>query len=77
MPTRFRLAELLSRPPEEGGMSQSELARRSKVSLVTINSIANNRTRRVDLDTLDALAKALDVEPGDLLEREPARKRSR
>jgi DNA-binding Xre family transcriptional regulator len=58
-------------------MSQSELARRSGVSFTTVNAIANNKTRRVDLDTLDALAKVLDVQPGELLEREPARRRTR
>jgi putative transcriptional regulator len=71
MPVRFRLATML----ESKGMSQSELARRSRISLVTINAIANNRTTRVDLATLDALCNVLDVEPGELLEREAKRKR--
>lgn len=71
MPTRFRLAELLA----ERGISQNELARRSGISQVTVNAIANNRTTRVDLATLDALAKALNVEPGELLEREPVKRR--
>lgn len=77
LPTRFRLAELLDRPLDEGGMSQSELARRSGVSFTTVNAIANNKTRRVDLDTLDALASVLNVQPGELLAREPARRRTR
>ena len=63
MAARFHLAELL----EERGMSQSELARRAKVSLVTINSIANNRTTQVKLETLDRLARVLGVEPGELI----------
>jgi putative transcriptional regulator len=67
---RFRLAELL----EEKGMTQSELARRSGVSQVTVNAIANNRTTRVDLATLDALSLELGVNPGELLEREEPRK---
>lgn len=72
MAARFRLAQLLEEatPP----MSQSELARRSGVSLVTINAIANNRTRQVKLETLDALSDALGVEPGELLEREGKRR---
>jgi DNA-binding Xre family transcriptional regulator len=72
MATRFRLAELL----EAAGpaMNQSELARRSGVSIVTINSMANNRTKQVSLSTLDALSEALGVEPGDLLEREPKKR---
>lgn len=74
MGTRFRLAELL----EAAGpsMNQSELARRSGVSIVTINSIANNRTKQVSLATLDSIARVLGIEPGELLEREP-KKRSK
>ena len=59
-------------------MTQSELARRSGVSIVTVNGIANNRTTRVDLDTLDKLCEVLEVTPGELLEREvPKRARRR
>ena len=69
----FRLDKIL----EERGLSQSELARRSGVSFVTVNGIANNRTKQVSLATLDALCAALDVEPGELLEREGKRRRGR
>jgi putative transcriptional regulator len=55
-------------------MSQSELARQSGVSLVTVNKISQNRSNQVSLRTLDALSKVLKCEPGDLLEREPKRK---
>ena len=51
MPARFRLAELL----EESGLSQRELAARSRVSPTTINRMANNLTGQVSLKTLDAL----------------------
>jgi putative transcriptional regulator len=74
MTARFRLQELLDRE-ESPVKSQSELARKSGVSLVTINAIANQRTTRVDLNTLDKLSKALGCEPGDLLEREPKGRR--
>jgi putative transcriptional regulator len=70
MATRFRLQELL----DAAGMSQSELARLSGVSVVTINAMANQRTTRVDLSTLDAISKRLGCEPGDLLERDPKRR---
>jgi len=50
---------------------------RSEVSLVTVNAIANNRTKRVDLATLDALRRVLRVEPGALLERVSERKGKR
>lgn len=71
MGARFRLKELL----EEKGMSQSELARRSGVSFPTVNGMVGNRTTRVDLSTLDALSKVLGCEPGDLLERDPRRRK--
>lgn len=74
MSVTFRLASVL----EAASLSQRELARRSGVSLVTINAIANNRTTRVDLETLDKLCEVLEVEPGELLEREtPKLKRAR
>ena len=73
MAVRFRLAAKL----EEASMSQSELARRSGISLVTVNAMAKNRTTRVDLATLDALCAALDCEPGELLERDGKRRRAR
>ena len=65
MAARFRLAEIL----EEKDMSQRKLAEKSGVSLVTVNRIATGKTTRVDLATLDALAKVLGCEPGDLIER--------
>jgi DNA-binding Xre family transcriptional regulator len=73
MPLRFRLQEILDSqtPP----LSQRELARLSGVSLVTINAIANNRTRQVALDTLDKIAAALGVDAGDLLVRDRKGKR--
>lgn len=71
MSVTFRLASVL----EAASLSQRELARRSGVSLVTINAIANNRTTRVDLETLDKLCEVLEVEPGELLERETPRRR--
>lgn len=59
-------------------MTQTELSRRSGVSIVTVNGITNNRTARVDLETLDKLCDALDCAPGELLEREaPKRRRGR
>jgi putative transcriptional regulator len=70
---RFRLKELL----EERDMSQSELARRSGVSFMTVNSIVNGRTSQVALATLAALAKVLEVEPGDLLESDSGKRKRR
>ena len=63
MAARFRLVELL----ERAGLTQTELARRSGVSLVTVNAMCRNRTDGVKLETLDRLARALGVEPGELI----------
>lgn len=76
MTARFRLQELLEsgRPP----VSQSELSRRSGVSLTTINRMVNNLTAQVSLKTLESLSVVLTellgrkVEPGDLIERVPS-----
>ncbi len=70
MPTRFRLREILA----ERGLGQRELARRSGVSYVTVNAMCVNRTKQVALATLDSIAVALKVAPGDLLTRQARRK---
>ena len=69
---RFRLHEILAERKDE--MSQSELSRRSGVSMTTINAIVLNKTKQVSLATLDAVCGALGVEPGQLLEREPKKR---
>lgn len=72
MTTRFRLDAVLAGMAEP--MSQSELSRRSGVSMTTINAMALNKTKQVSLATLDAISAALGVAPGDLLERESKRR---
>jgi putative transcriptional regulator len=69
---RFRLDALLS-----DELTQSEVARRSGVSLNTINAIANNKTKQVSLATLDAICKALEIEPGELFMFEDDRPRAK
>ena len=73
--TRFRLDAVLADLKEP--MSQSELSRRSGISMTTINAMALNKTKQVSLATLDAISAALGVDPGSLIEREapPARRR--
>ncbi len=63
MTTRFRLREIL----EARGLTQVELARQSKVPLLTIGRLCRNSTAQVSLKTLDRLADSLGVAPGDLL----------
>ena len=66
VPTTFRLREIL----EAKGLTQKKLAAISKVSLPTISRMCRNETGQVSLITLDKLAWALSVEPGDLIVRE-------
>lgn len=71
-PTRFRLQEVI----DEKETSQSELSRTSGVSFTTISRMCRNVTAQVSLETLDRLARSLQVGPGDLLEQDaPAPKK--
>jgi transcriptional regulator with XRE-family HTH domain len=51
-------------------MTQAALAKASGVSLPTISRLCRNETAQVSLATLDRLAAALGVEPGELIARE-------
>ena len=76
MAVRFLLHAVLEEREAAGrSMSQSELSRRSGVSMTTINAMSLNKTAQVSLKTLDLLCAALDVEPGELLEREKPKRR--
>ena len=67
MAVRLRIADLLT----EHEMSQTELSRRSGISLVTINAMASGERppKQIQLASIDKLCAALDVEPGELFER--------
>jgi putative transcriptional regulator len=65
MTTRFRLREIL----DDRGISQVELVKLSGVAARTVARLCANSTGQVSLETLDRLAKALDVEPGDIIAR--------
>lgn len=81
MTARFRLQELLE--SGRSAITQSELSRRSGVSLTTINRMANNLTAQVSLRTLESLSSVLTellgrrIEPGDLIERVADRRTKR
>ena len=72
MAIRLRVRELRAAK----AMSQEQLARAAKVRTATLTQIENARTTRVDLGVLERLADALGVDPGFLIERTRARRRS-
>jgi DNA-binding Xre family transcriptional regulator len=65
MPTVFNLSAILTK----ASLSQAELARQAGVGVQTVNRLCNNTTAQVSLATLDKLATALGVEPGELIVR--------
>lgn len=69
-PIHVLLAELR----EKKGWTQQELANRAGVRQATISELESGKKKRLGLDVLDALCKALDVSPGQLLKRSPAPK---
>ena len=51
------------------GWSQAELARKSGVPQATISRIEAGKTAGISFDTLEKLAKALEVHPAALIEK--------
>lgn len=70
-PIRVRIRELR----KALGLTQQALGEHADVTQDTISKLESGRQTRVDFATLDRLALALGVEPGELLEREGKRKR--
>ena len=48
---------------KEAGLSLAELAKRSKVSVTTINEIESRRFRDIRMSTIVGLARGLDISP--------------
>ena len=49
-------------------MSVTELAEKVGITISNLSILKNDKARAVRLETLDKLCKALDCQPGDLLE---------
>jgi transcriptional regulator with XRE-family HTH domain len=65
-PVRLRLRELRT----DRGLSQAQLAERAGLRQSTISELETGTSQSVAFSTLESLAKALGVEPGQLLTRE-------
>lgn len=50
-------------------MSVTELAEKVGITMANISILKNGKARAIRLSTLDAICKALDCQPGDILER--------
>ena len=49
-------------------MSLGELSQRVDVTMANLSNLKNNRARAVRFSTLEAICRALDCQPGDILE---------
>lgn len=49
----------------------TELAKDVDITLANLSILKNNKAKAVRLSTLDAICKALDCQPGDILEYAP------
>ena len=52
-------------------MSLNELSARVDITLANLSILKNNKAKAVRFSTLEAICKALDCQPGDLLEYVP------
>ena len=68
MPVRVRVGELA----RQQGLTIKALAERAGVAYNTAHALYTGRATRIDLDTLDRMCAALQVEPGDLFMRQTA-----
>lgn len=53
-------------------MSLTELSERVGITLANLSVLKTGKARAIRFDTLDAICRALDCQPGDLLEYVPA-----
>ena len=49
-------------------MSLGELAQKVDITLANLSILKNNKARAVRVTTLEAICRALDCQPGDILE---------
>ena len=52
-------------------MSLGELAQRVDITMANLSILKNTKARAVRFSTLEAICKALDCQPGDILEYVP------
>ena len=55
-------------------MSPNELSQKVDITLANLSILKNNKAKAVRFSTLEAICKALDCQPGDILEFVPDEK---
>lgn len=58
----------------ERRITLTELSERIGITLANLSVLKTGKARAIRFSTLDAICKALDCQPGDILEFAPARK---
>ena len=56
-------------------MSLNELSERVGITLANLSILKNNRAKAIRFSTLDAICRALDCQPADILEFRPDEER--
>ncbi|MBZ4191858.1 helix-turn-helix domain-containing protein [Niabella beijingensis] len=67
MPIVINLDVMLARRK----MSLTELAEKVDLTIVNLSKLKTGKARGVRFDTLEAICKALDCRPGDIIDIEP------
>lgn len=52
-------------------MSVTELSKKLEITMANVSILKNGKAKALKIDTLNKLCKALDCQPGDLLEYQP------
>lgn len=52
-------------------MSVTELSEKLDITMANVSILKNGKAKAIKIDTLNKLCKALDCQPGDLLEYRP------
>ena len=65
---RFRVYEMMAR---RGIKTRKQLAASASIHQTHIGRIIDGRVKRIDVETLDGLCRALQCQPSDLLEYVP------
>ena len=71
---KFRLRELLGKRAP-GEQSLYWLATKAEVHWPTVKAMAEGETRRIDIEALERICRALGCEPGDLMQLKPKLKK--